>query len=71
MILDGVENPSSAGVVFRGLSVFSEQGSFGLVVQNAVEETSLREGLIRNDFSSADMKRKDELFIIDTFFELQ
>lgn len=71
VILDGVENPSSAGVVFRGLSVFSEQGSFGLVVQNAVEETSLREGLIRNDFSSADMKRKDELFIIDTFFELQ
>lgn len=71
VILDGVENPSSVGASFKDLSVFSEQGSFGLVVQNALENASLREGLIRNDFSSADMKRKNELFIIDTFFELQ
>lgn len=71
VILDGAEGSSLVGATFRNLSVFSENGSFGLVVQNAVEEASLREGITRNDFSSADMKRDGELFIIDTFFELQ
>jgi len=71
IILDGGEGSSSVGAAFRNLSVFSESGSFGLVVQNAVESAGLREGITRNDFSSADMKREDELFIIDTFFELQ
>lgn len=71
IILDGAESSAAVGVKFKNLSLFSESGSFGLVVQNAVEEASLREGITRNDFSSADMKREDELFIIDTFFELQ
>ncbi len=71
VILDGAEGSSLVGATFRNLSVFSENGSFGLVVQNAVEDPSLREGITRNDFSSADMKRDGELFIIDTFFELQ
>ena len=71
IILDGAESSASVGAAFKNLSLFSEQGSFGLVVQNAVEEASLREGITRNDFSSADMKREDELFVIDTFFELQ
>lgn len=71
IILDGVDGSASAGVTFGNLSVFSEQGSFGLVVQNATEEASLREGITRNDFLSADIKRDEELFIIDTFFELQ
>jgi len=71
IILDGADGSSSVDAKFKNLSVFSESGSFGLVVQNAVEEASLREGITRNDFSSADMKLEDELFIIDTFFELQ
>lgn len=71
IILDGAESSAAVGAKFRNLSVFSEQGSFGLVVQNAVEESTLREGITRNDFSSADIKRDEELFIIDTFFELQ
>ena len=71
IILDGADGSSSVGAVFKNLSVFSENGSFGLVVQNAVEESALRKGITRNDFASADMKREDELFIIDTFFELQ
>ena len=71
IILDGAESSAAVGAVFKNLSVFSESGSFGLVVQNAVEDGSLREGITRNDFSSADMKLEDELFIIDTFFELQ
>ena len=71
IILDGVDGSASVAAAFKNLSVFSEEGSFGLVVQNAVENASLREGFTRNDFSSADMKREDELFVIDTFFELQ
>ena len=71
IILDGADASASIGAKFKNLSIFSEQGSFGLVVQNAVEEASLREGITRNDFSSADIKRDEELFIIDTFFELQ
>lgn len=71
VILDGVESSSATGASFQNLSIFSESGSFGLVVQNAAEESSLREGIIRNDFSSADLKREEELFIIDTFFEVQ
>ena len=71
IILDGAEGSTAVGATFKNLSVFSEQGSFGLVVQNATEEASLREGITRNDFSSADIKRDEELFIIDTFFELQ
>lgn len=71
IILDGAEGLTSLGAKFENLSVFSESGSFGLVVQNAVEEASLREGITRNDFSSADLKLEEELFIIDTFFELQ
>lgn len=71
IILDGVEGSLAPGAEFRNLSVFSEKGSFGLVVQNAAEESALREGIIRNDFSAADMEREGELFIIDTFFELQ
>lgn len=71
IIIDGAESSAAVGVKFKNLSLFSESGSFGLVVQNAVEEASLREGITRNDFSSADMKRDGELFIIDTFFELQ
>ena len=71
IILDGVDGSASVAAAFKNLSVFSEEGSFGLVVQNAVEEASLREGFTRNDFSSADMKREEELFVIDTFFELQ
>ena len=71
IILDGADGSSSVDAKFKNLSFFSESGSFGLVVQNAVEEASLREGITRNDFSSADMKLEDELFIIDTFFELQ
>lgn len=71
IILDGVEGYLRAGAEFRNISVFSEKGSFGLVVQNALEESVLREGFVRNDFLSSDMKREGELFIIDTFFELQ
>ena len=71
IILDGVDGSASVGATFENISVFSDSGSFGLVVQNATEEASLREGITRNDFSSADIKREEELFIIDTFFELQ
>ena len=71
IILDGVDGSASVAARFKNLSVFSEEGSFGLVVQNAVENASLREGFTRNDFSSADIKREEKLFIIDTFFELQ
>ena len=71
IILDGVESSAPVGAAFKNLSLFSEDGSFGLVVQNAVENASLREGFTRNDFSSTDIKREGELFIIDTFFELQ
>lgn len=71
IILDGVDGSAPVAAAFKNLSVFSEEGSFGLVVQNAVENDSLREGFTRNDFLSADIKREEELFIIDTFFELQ
>ena len=71
IILDGADASTSIGAAFRNLSVFSDNGRFGLVVQNAVEDSFLREGITRNDFSSADMKREEELFIIDTFFDLQ
>ncbi|MBO4710407.1 right-handed parallel beta-helix repeat-containing protein [bacterium] len=71
IILDGAEGSASIGAIFKNLSVFSDNGSFGLVVQNAVENASLREGFTRNDFSLTDMKREEELFIIDTFFDLQ
>jgi hypothetical protein len=71
IILDGAENSASVGAKFKNLSVVSDSGSFGLVVQNAVEDETLREGIIWNDFSLADIKRAEDLFIIDTFFELQ
>ena len=71
IILDGVDGSAPVAAAFKNLLVFSEEGSFGLVVQNAVENDSLREGFTRNDFLSADIKREEELFIIDTFFELQ
>lgn len=71
IILDGAEGSSAVSASFKNLSVFSENGSFGLVVQNAVEDASLREGITRNDFESADINRGEDLFIIDTFFELQ
>ncbi len=71
VILDGAGGSSEVSASFKGLSVFSESGSYGLVVQNAVEDTALRDGILRNDFSSADMKRSEELFIIETFFEVQ
>ena len=71
IILDGVDGSAPVAAAFKNLSVFSEEGSFGLVVQNAVENDSLREGFTRNDFSSVDMKRDGALFIIDSFFELQ
>ena len=71
IILDGGGSSSVTGVSFQNLSLFSESGSFGLVVQNAAEESALREGITRNDFSSADLKLDGELFIIDTFFEVQ
>ena len=70
IILDGTEGSLEAGAGFRNLSLFSERGSFGLIVQNAVEDGTLRGGIVRNDFSSSDMKFDGELFIIDTFFEL-
>jgi len=70
IILDGVEGTHTSGAVFNNISVVSDSGSFGLVVQNAVEDETLREGISRNDFSSADIKRAENLFIIDTFFEL-
>ena len=71
IILDGVDSSAPVGAAFKNLSVFSEEGCFGLVVQNAVENSFLREGVTRNDFSSVDMKRDGALFIIDSFFELQ
>lgn len=71
IILDGGGDSGTTGAYFSDLSVFSESGSFGLVVQNGAEDAALREGIVRNDFSSADMKLDEELFIIDTFFELQ
>lgn len=71
VILDGGEGSLAAGASFKNLSLFSEKGAFGLVVQNAAEDEALREGILRNDFSADDIKREEKLFIIETFFELQ
>lgn len=71
IILDGDDSRASPGAIFKNLSISSVAGSFGLVVQNAPEDQALREGIVQNSFSSADMKRDAELFIVDTFFELK
>lgn len=71
IILDG-ENaflPVRAGL--KNVSIFSDEGSFGLIVQDAVESASLRSGIARNDFSASDILQTEKLFIIDTFFDLQ
>ncbi len=71
IILDGGSSTEEPGAEFKNLSLVSDRGSFGLVVQNAAETQSLRNGIVENDFSSADIKREGELFIIDSFFELK
>lgn len=71
IILDGDDSTAFPGAIFKNLSISSDAGSFGLVVQNAPEDKALRDGIVRNSFATADMKRDGELFIIDTFFELQ
>ncbi|MBP5406457.1 right-handed parallel beta-helix repeat-containing protein [bacterium] len=71
IIIDGGGDGQSVGAVFKNLSISSKEGSLGLVVQNAVEPDALRAGILRNDFDSADRERTEELFIIDSFFELQ
>lgn len=71
IILDGDDSTLSPGAIFKNLSISSVAGSFGLVVQNAPEDKALRDGIVRNSFATADMKLEEELFIIDTFFELQ
>lgn len=70
IIIDGGDG-QTVGAVFKNLSISSKEGSLGLVVQNAVEPDDLRAGILRNDFDSADRERSEELFIIDSFFELQ
>lgn len=71
IIFDGENGTLPAGAVLKDISLFSDKGSFGLIVQNALEDDSLRRGIIRNDFSVSDSMQSDELFIIDTFFDLQ
>ena len=71
IIIDGDIGTQSVGAVFKNLSIYSKEGSLGLVVQNAVEPETLRTGIVRNDFATADEERTEELFIIDSFFELQ
>jgi len=71
IILDGNDSISQVKASFSDLSISSDRGSFGLVVQNGVENPALREGIVLNDFSSSDGKLDEALFIIDDFFEIQ
>ena len=71
IILDGENGSLPAGADLKNVSIFSDNGSFGLVVQDALESASLRSGIVRNDFSESDIRQREKLFIIDSFFELQ
>ena len=71
IILDGENASLPADADLKNVSIFSDNGSFGLIVQDALESASLRSGLVRNDFSASDVSQTEKLFIIDTLFELQ
>jgi len=71
IVIDGNGEVEAVGALFRNISIYSKEGLLGLVVQNALEPSALRSGIVRNDFAAADKERTEELFIIDSFFELQ
>ena len=71
IVIDGDGGGEAVGAVFGNLSISSKDGTLGLVIQNALEPENLRAGIVRNDFAAADRERTEELFIIDSFFELQ
>ncbi len=66
LILDAQESGEVKGVVIEGLKVASVKGEFGLVVQNGVEPSGLRKGIIENPFTENDISLDSPLFIITT-----
>jgi hypothetical protein len=69
IILDGVDDKMLTGVVFEEVKILSQNGSFGVVVQNARENKLLREGIDENPFTEKDISLSEPLFIIETFQE--
>jgi len=69
IILDGVEGNELKGIHLSNISVSSNEGKYGLVVQNGLEPETLRGGVINNPFTSDDLSLSDPLYIIETFQE--
>ena len=51
IILDGEDENLEIKSVFKDLKIFSDNGSFGIVVQNGFETSGFRNGVIHNDFA--------------------
>lgn len=70
MIFDGGNGSALNGIVLENISITSENGQFGAVVQNGSEPAGFRNGIDVNTFTQNDKNLTSPLYLIETIQEM-
>ena len=70
MIFDGDSDSILNGIVLENISITSENGQFGAVVQNGKEPSEFRNGIDQNEFTQNDKNLTSPLYLIETIQEM-
>jgi len=70
MIFDGESDSILHGIVLENITIASENGQFGAVVQNGEEPEGFRNGIDVNTFTQNDKNLTSPLYLIETIQEM-
>jgi len=70
IIFDGDSDSILNGIVLENISITSENGQFGAVVQNGLEPAGFRNGIDVNTFTQNDKNLSKPLYLIETIQEM-
>lgn len=70
LIFDGINGAVLEGIEIKNLSLYSETGQFGAVVQNGKEHSEFRSGMEENPFYQNDIDLSTPLFILEKIQEM-
>jgi len=66
VILDGENGKEIKVTQIKDLKISDESGSYGLIIQNAIEPQGLRAGIIENPFSENDKSLTEPLYLLES-----
>ena len=66
VILDGENGQELKAATISGLKITDISGTYGLVVQNALETETLRDGILENPFTENDIDLSEPLYLLES-----